>query len=357
MSDQIIQKIQASVEDAIRHQLFSCAQVTIADAHSIIASLAVGNTRISQNYSFVPPMPVTERSLFDIASITKPVVTAALVMKAVDEGVLSFDQKLISIPQFIFPPWLLGDSIAELLSHQTQLPAWIDFHGATPRVENHEQARDHILSTISRLSPRDDGTTWCYSDLGYMLLGFILELVYGKSLDAVFREKIAEPLGLENDMVFTPLRYFMKKEIPATCPMGNDFIQGHPDDANARSLSHIAGHAGLFASARAITIYIQKLLACDFPVSRQIIAHCLNYHSELTPFALGWDRPTTADSLSGRMPSDPVLGHLGFTGCSVWFDLNTKRIVTFLTNRTHTNADPKSISELRRSIYKLAWSL
>ncbi len=356
MSDNI-QKIQASLEEAINYRLFTCAQMTIADADSVIASLAVGNTRVSQKNSFVPSLPVTTDTLFDVASITKPIVTAALVMKAVEEDLLSFDQKLISIPQFVFPSWLLGDSIAQLLSHQTLLPAWIDFHGATPRIENHEQARDHILSTIARLNPRDDGTTWCYSDLGYMVLGFILELVYGKSLDDIFREKIAAPLGLEHEMVFTPLRYIMKKEIPATCPMGNDFIQGHPDDANARALSHIAGHAGLFASANAITTYIQKLLAFDFPVSQAIIQHCLNYRSELTPFALGWDRPTSADSLSGRMPTDPVLGHLGFTGCSVWFDLDTRRIVTLLTNRTHTNTDPKSISGLRRSIYKLAWSL
>ena len=357
MSNQTIQHLQSLLEEAIQQHLFTGAQLTIADAQQTIAALAVGTTRIRQKISIIPPMPVTTDTLFDVASITKPIVTAALVMKAVDEGALAFNQKLISIPQMVFPSWLLGDSIADLMCHQTQLPAWLDFHGSIPRTENREQAREHIIMTIARLNPRDDGRTWCYSDLGYILLGFILEQTYNQSLDALFREKIAAPLGFENSMVFTPLRYKPKKEIPATCPIGNDFVQGHPDDANTRALTHIAGHAGLFASANDITAYIQKLLRFDFPVQTQTIRYCLNFHSDRTPFALGWDRPTSEDSLSARKPGDPVLGHLGFTGCSVWFDLDTNRIITLLTNRTHTNSDPKSISELRRNIYQLAWAL
>ena len=349
--------IQQSLEDAISDKLFSCAQCVVADADRTIASIAVGKTRIEDRRSPIPSLTITPNTLFDVASLTKPLVTAALAMKAVDDGLIGFGQKLISIPSISFPSWLLGDSIESLLSHQTQLPAWIDFHGSTARRESHEQARDHFISVISRLDPREDDSSWCYSDLGYMLLGFILENAYNQNLDDAFKSRIAAPLGLSDDMMFTPLRYRMQKEIPATCPNGATYIQGHPDDANARALTHIAGHAGLFATANAITAFVQKLLSRSFPVSAETITHCLTYRSPRTPFALGWDRPTSEDSLSSRKPGDPVLGHLGFTGCSVWFDTETGRIITLLTNRTHTCDDPKAISKLRRELYKIAWNM
>jgi len=263
----------------------------------------------------------------------------------------------VSIDGVQFPLWMLGNTVEQLLSHRTMLPAWVDFHSSMPRLEERKQTKQHFERTVMLMEPRTDDNSWCYSDLGYIYLGFILESLYGKPQNELFFEKIASPLGLERQMCYRPLHYFNQDQIAATCAYANGFIQGHPDDANARALAHVAGHAGLFSSAKNIDKYVRALLNHDFPCNSDTIDYFLNFRHIETPFALGWDRPTSEHSLSGRKPGDPVIGHLGFTGCSVWIDMDTKRVVTLLTNRTHCNSDPGSIATLRKEIHRICWRL
>ena len=354
-----LSSLQCILESGIENKLFSAAQLVVREADSIIVSIAVGKTRYNhcKNDALSRVCPITPTTLFDVASLTKPLATTSLIMKACDDNILSLSQKLISINGISFPPWLLSYTIQDLLSHQTPLPAWIDFHGSLPRAEDHETATHYFEREITRLNPRSDGTTWCYSDLGFILLGFILEIYYQKQLPELFCKKIASPIGLDKLMMFTPLHHIQRQNIPATCSYAHAYIQGHPDDANARALTHCAGHAGLFASAEAIAAFVQHLLGGSFPCQPQTVQQFLSYKSPLTPFALGWDRPTSDDSLSGRKPGENVIGHLGFTGCSVWVDLDTKRSVTLLTNRTHMNSEPKSIGSLRRELHHICWNL
>lgn len=352
-------QINEILEQGIKNRLYSAAQIVIGNRSRIIFSHAVGQTHtiVTKNRFCTAPEKITPNTLFDIASITKPLATAALVMCAVDEGLLHIEQKLVSLENLSVPSWLLGNTIGDLLSHQTELPAWEDWHGNLPRLEEHSHACAYFERQIQRLSPREDGKTWCYSDFGYILIGILLERIYQMPLDALFKQKIALPLGLENKMLYRPLHHIQQKTIVATAMYKNMPLQGHPDDANTRALTHMAGHAGLYASAESIAQYISVLLSGNFPCQRQTIDTFLNYHSEHTPFALGWDRPTSYDSLSGRTPDDNVIGHLGFTGCSVWVDLDTQSHVTFLTNRTHVNHDPKSLANTRRAIHQLAWDM
>lgn len=343
----------------IEHNLFSAAQLVVSDNHKNLVSLAVGKTRTLKfkNDFNAAPLPVHARTLFDVASLTKPLATASLMMKAVEEKVFNIQQKLVSIDGLAFPPYLLSNTVADLLSHQTDLIAWADFHGKLPRCVDHKIATHHVMRQIAQMPPRDDGKTWCYSDLGYILLGIMLEMAYDIDLGRLFKQKIACPLGLENDMMFVPLEHVNREEIAATCPYEGAYNQGHPDDANARALTHIAGHAGLFANAEAVAAFVRALLSKDFPVIPDMIDAFITYRSPKTPYALGWDRPTSDDSLSGRKKGDHVIGHLGFTGCSVWIDLDTQRSVTLLTNRTHLNQNPQSIAQLRRDIYTICWEL
>ncbi|MBO4349694.1 MAG: beta-lactamase family protein [Proteobacteria bacterium] len=343
----------------IENKLFSAAQLVVSDNHKNLVSLAIGKTRVfkSKNDFNAISLPVNARTLFDVASLTKPIATASLMMKAIEEKVFSIHQKLVSIDGMAFPPYLLSNTIGDLLSHQTELVAWADFHGKLPRRDDHENALRHVMHQIAQMPPREDGKSWCYSDLGFILLGMMLEMAYGMDLGRVFNQKIARPLGLEKDMMFVPLEHVNRELITATCPFEGAYIQGHPDDANARALTHIAGHAGLFANAEAIAAFVRALLSKDFPVIPEVIDAFIAYQSPRTPYALGWDRPTSDDSLSGRKKGDHVIGHLGFTGCSVWIDLDTQRSVTLLTNRTHLNQTPQSIAQLRRDIYKICWEL
>lgn len=354
-----IEQISNILSNGITQHLYSCAQLVVADAQNIILSHTVGNTRMNNlsGDQCCKGHKINPHTLFDIASLTKPLATASLMMKACEEGVFSLNQKLITLNNIKFPPWLLSNTISDLLSHHTMLPAWYDFHGSVPRAEEHDQIKTYFLNEIYNLDPRTDNQTWCYSDLGYLLLGFMLENSYHTTLTKLFDQKIAKPLGISSEMMFQPLHKINRSLIPATCAYQNSYIQGHPDDANVRALTHVGGHAGLFASAEAITAYVQAMLFNAFPCKPEIVHQFISYQHPETPFALGWDRPTSHDSLSAREPGDPVIGHLGFTGCSVWIDIHTNRIITLLTNRTHLNSNPKSLAELRRNVYRLCWSL
>ena len=357
MSD--ISRLSELLNTGIENNVFSGAQLWVSDPNGQIVRLCAGTTRKagSSRAFYQPSLKIDENTLFDVASITKPLSTASLVMKAVDENKLKVEQKLVSISGVQFPTWCLGDTIEQLLSHRTMLPAWFDFHQAMPRIEERRQTVQHFQRVIMQLEPRNDGTSWCYSDLGYMLLGFILEAIYQVSQDELFIQKISRPMGIEHEMCYLPLHHCSQKQIAATCPYANSFIQGHPDDANTRVLAHVAGHAGLFASANTIDHYVRSIIEHQFVCKPETIDRFITYRHPETPFALGWDRPTSADSLSGRKPGDPVIGHLGFTGCSVWIDLESRRIVTFLTNRTHCNEQPSSLGDLRRQIHSICWSL
>ena len=355
-----ILNIHNLLEQGIASNLFTAAQCVVASPKSKRISLSLGKTRLSRYPSRFqcPVCDVTDQSLFDVASLTKPLATTALIMKAMDEGVLEPHQKLINIVHGSLPSWLMGYTLEDLLTHSTPLIAWADFHHAMVTPDSHENAVRRVLAEINSLPPRTDTDVCCYSDLGFIILGYLLELCYAKPLNKLFAEKIAKPLQLEETMMYLPLHHTDDKNCVATHPfVGGYALQGHPDDDNTRAMVHVAGHAGLFATANAIADYVDALLSGHFPVSQKMIRYFTTYHAEHSTYALGWDRPTSANSLSGRLPGDPVIGHLGYTGCSVWIDLKTKRHITLLTNRSHVNTDPASIADLRRAVYKIAWEL
>ncbi|MCL2325243.1 MAG: beta-lactamase family protein [Proteobacteria bacterium] len=350
--------LMQALEEAVFAKCFSAAQLVVSGPGKTLLSLCAGMTRLDSMPSWegCPALEVSPETLFDVASLTKPLVTAGLLMVAQDEGRISLTQKLVSLPLIRFPSWMLDLTLADLLCHATPLMAWYDFHGHLPRLEERETASRRIEREILALPPRTDAEQGCYSDLGYMLLGIFLERLYGESLTSLFARKIAHPLGLEDRMLFCPLHRFAQSRCAATHLVHGYALQGHPDDNNARSLTHVAGHAGLFATAEAVADYVRALFDGRFPARRETVDAFLGYKNDRTRFALGWDRPGGENSLSGRSEGDPVVGHLGFTGCSVWVDLSTKTSITFLTNRSHCNDDPAVLATLRRTLHKQLWS-
>ncbi len=348
----------AMLETGIKRSFFSAAQLLVSDPSGVRIDVALGTTLSpSLQNAYQRAAAVTHETLFDVASLTKPLATAGLTMIAADAGLLSTDQKLLSFGGVLFPPWLLGSTVGDLLSHHTMLAAWEDLSQYVPIAEKRKVSLRAIIEQgLYRAEPRSDGKTHCYSDLGYILLGFLLERLFGDSLPNLFDRRIAEKLGLTRTMTFFPLHKTAMKDIVATCKLNGHYIQGHPDDANARLLTHCAGHAGLFAAARAVDAYMRSLFDGSFPCSRRTIDAFTRYRNSETPYALGWDRPTADDSLSGAPVGAPVIGHLGFTGCSVWFDLEKLRCVTLLTNRTHTCGDRNALNEIRRNVCRLCWN-
>ena len=308
-----IQKLHDLLAQGISSNLYTAVQCVVASPNSKRISISLGKTRLHRYPSRLqcPVCEVNDQSLFDLASLTKPLATTALVMKAMDEGILEPHQKIINIVHGTLPSWLMGFTLEDLLTHSTPLIAWADFHHAQVTPDSHDNAVRRILAEICRLPPRTDIDVCCYSDLGFIILGYLLELCYAKPLNKLFLEKIALPLHLEKSMMYLPLHHTEDKNCVATHPfIGGYALQGHPDDDNTRAMVHVAGHAGLFATANAIADYVDALLGGTFPVSQKMIDYLEGIHEHYGEIF--------RERFNGNFNCEIIAAKIGKSKATVW---------------------------------------
>ncbi len=210
------------------------------------------------------------------------------------------------------------------------------------------------------------GSRACYSDLGFILLGEAVERVSGRSLDRFCRDEIFEPMGLSSTFFVDLDRHPPEsrrsggRTIAATehCPWRGKILCGEVHDDNAWAMGGVAGHAGVFSSASDVHRFIRFLGRClhgaepDFlpaPLVREFLEAERTLPGQT--HVLGWDTPSPEGSSSGRHFSRRTVGHLGFTGTSVWWDLERDVDVVFLTNRVHPSRNNPAIRELRPLVH------
>ncbi len=293
---------------------FPAAQLIAVDHFSLVFERTVGDCD-----------PAT---LFDIASLTKPLSTATLAMMAIEEGALALDDR--PRPDV---------TVEQLLTHSSGLPAW----------KRLGDSRAEVLRAVAA-EPLESppGAVARYSDLGFILLGAAVEHALGEPLDAAFGRRIAQPLGVGT--AFGP-------RDPAACAPTEGELRGIVHDENARALGGVAGHAGLFSTARDVSRIVHALVAAWHGVRSTSTPRLLSparVRQQWTPsgvpgstWCLGWDRPAATGSSAGeRWPKDGI-GHLGFTGCSVWIDPAQARWVVLLSNRVHPTRANEEIKQLR----------
>ncbi len=310
-------KIDRMLRDAVG-PVFPAAQLIVCDRFSPLFDQAVGDC--------------TGETLFDVASLTKALATTTLTMHAIDDGTLTLETR--PRPEM---------TVAQLLAHASGLPAW----------KRLGDSRDEVLRTIAD-EPLEapPGTRSVYSDLGFILLGATVERALGVGLDAAFAARIAAPLGL--GMTYLP-------RDPAACAPTEGDVRGVVHDENARALGGVAGHAGLFATARDVSRVAHSLVAAWHGARSASVPRILppaRVQQLWTPsgvpgstWCLGWDRPAPAHSSAGtRWPRDGV-GHLGFTGCSLWIDPPRARWVVLLSNRVHPTRANERIKQLRPALH------
>ena len=354
--------ILCHLEAGLLNRLWSATQFEVGSPSGVLLSVARGHLSPEENS---PECDI--HTLFDVASLTKAIATTTICMLAIEDRRLSLKAPLSEyIPVSCDSAW--GNTpIMALLSHQSGLQAWCDFAhtaGTQDVSASRRRIRNAVLDSSPRLIEGRIDYSECYSDLGFILLDWVLENIYGKSLDHLFRERVAIPFGL------THTRFFPRPHVPTPddvipaaaltrtvdgCP-----LQGIVDDDNCRAMGGVSGHAGLFSTARDLGRFATQLL--EVPERIGLAARTRDrfwdYHSENTRFCLGWDKPSGADSLSGRSAKDThVVGHLGFTGCSIWIDRKTKKYVIFLTNRESCNDNPKCLADIRKVTHRTAWQL
>jgi CubicO group peptidase (beta-lactamase class C family) len=329
------------LRDAIREQAFPGASVAITHRARLVALKGVGR------FAYGGHSPeVTPDTIYDLASVTKVVATTPMAMLLYDRGLLDLDAPVFSIvPEFASNDPRRGRvTVRMLLAHSAGLPAYVKlFETARTRDEL-------LLAAFTTRFATEPGTVADYSDLGFIVLGVLLERIAADSLSTFCEFEVFGPLGMTRTG-FCPPRA-LRRFIPPTeddTQFRARSIQGEVNDENAWVMGGVAGHAGVFASAEDVARFAECMLAGGRPIIRPETVALFTRRQDSpagSSRALGWDTPS-APSQSGKHFSSSSFGHLGFTGTSLWIDPERKLSVTLLTNRTWPDRAPQLIKQVR----------
>lgn len=327
MSESRLETIDRVVRRGIKAGGYPGAAVVVGRKGAAVWEKGFGHISWSKESAEVN----ADRTIYDIASLTKVVGTTSAIMLLYDEKKIDLDA-----PVFRYLPAFSGGpkdqvTIRMLLTHRSGLPAGRDiWHVAHSPAE----ARDMVLTTPLEYMP---GTRYVYSDLGADLLGLITEAVSGQTLDAFLKQRVFGPLGMK-DTYFRPADSLRYRIAPTEIhpPRGYP-LQGEVHDENAYAMGGVAGHAGMFSTANDLSIFAQMMLnGGEYDGTHIFSDSTVALFTRRTSGhrALGWDT-ADGDFGSGQYLTESAYGHTGFTGTSMWIDPDRAMFVILLTNRVH----------------------
>jgi len=337
----------AIVREGIQQRAFPGAALAVTHRGSLVASRGFGHFTYDDG-----AQEVQAETIFDLASVTKVVATTPVAMLLYERHRLLLDAPLAKyLPEFVSlaPRHQRAAreavTIRMLLAHSSGLPAYEKlFQFAQSREESVRAAL-----TTRLLAPPGERSE--YSDIGFILLGEVLAGQTDLSLDLFARQEIFTPLGMSHTRFNPPPEW--RDGIPPTeddRTFRNRIIQGEVNDENAYVMGGVAGHAGIFAPATDVARFAECMLHGRAPLFQPATVKLFT-HREQTPAgtsrALGWDTPSPPESSAGTRFSLASLGHLGFTGTSLWIDTGRQLSVTLLTNRTWPNRASQGIRQVR----------
>jgi CubicO group peptidase (beta-lactamase class C family) len=319
-------------------------------------------------------LPMARETLFDLASLTKPVATTSAILWLVHDGAVELDAPVAKYLPVFAEREKERVTPRHLLTHSSGLKPWRPFHELLLSREQRTgerwlgtpAAREFVVERVLRSGlVHEPGAAAVYGDLDFIAAGALVEAVSQRRLDDFVRERVTGPLGLA-ETFFVPLGEGggmpegLRRRTAATenCPWRERILWGEVHDPNAWAMGGVAGHAGLFASADDLMRFAWTLLDVWHGRSQALPRELLRAFAtrqripEKSDWALGWDTPTPGASSSGRHFSAHSIGHLGFTGTSLWIDLERECAVVMLTNRVHQIAK-RSKFELRPVIHDL----
>ena len=320
----------------------------------LVYQKALGNAQI-----YPEPRPLGFDDLFDLASLTKVVATTTAIMQLTRDQRLDVREAVQRyLPEFPHPQITLW----HLLTHSAGLTAWLPLY---ERIQTEAACRDaalqlalaHIYQTPLIYTPGQEST---YSDLGFIVLGYLIETLTQTPLNVYCAANIFQPLGMA-DTFFQPIgKPHRAGAYVATerCVWRQKILCGEVHDENAFALGGVAGHAGLFGTLADIRRFMTTMRRCyvgedDFvppPIVRQFFTRQpLAGHSTR---ALGWDTPAkTLKSSGGTLLSDESVGHTGFTGTSIWLDLKCQLLILLFANRIHPSRQNHTFLNIRPKIH------
>jgi serine-type D-Ala-D-Ala carboxypeptidase len=366
--------IEAALRSAVDDGVFPGAVLAVRLYGELQCLIATGRMTSRESEA-----PVQVSTVYDLASLTKPLATTTSILLLIQEGRLGLHDHLRNVLTE-FKGAAIGEAmVQDLLSHSSGLPGWrpiyekLEEQGAVALSPDHAQrAKERVVQLI-----RDEALIYAkgekslYSDLGFMLLGFIVERMSHMTLDQFSREKCFHPLGAE-PLTFCPLlareptdrsgNVIERTRIAPTefDTWRNRQLQGEVHDENAAAMGGVAGHAGLFGTAEAVLAVSGAWLAAYHQRPSILAAHLVTQfatralHVPNSSWALGWDTPSMPSS-SGSCLSPKAFGHLGYTGASLWIDPICELEVVLLSNRVYPTRKNEKIREFRPLIHDLVY--
>lgn len=343
-----MQRVDTLMQQAVNNKVFPGAVLLVSQKDAVVFHEAYGVADLGTRRT------VTHATVFDLASLTKPLATALAVMMLIRQNRLGLGQHLGAVLPAFGPTDKSAIKIYHLLVHNSGLPDYRPYYEELERLSP-DQRRDALHKLLVKeplLHPI--GARVLYSDLGFMILAWLIEYIYGDRLDRFVSENVYKPLGLDN-LFFAGRNGRQSRHMFAAteqCPWRKRLLVGQVHDENAYVMGGVQGHAGLFGTAAAV----QKLLFELLSVYHGDPAHDLFQPDLVRLFfkrlpdcdrVLGFDTPALKNSSAGSYFSANTVGHLGFTGTSFWMDLDRWIMVILFTNRIHPTRENETIKEFR----------
>ncbi len=336
--------VRTILDRAVRDSVFPGAIAVIGDRSGIRTQVTAGRI----DWAADAPAP-DAHTIWDLASLTKVVGMTTAMMQLVEQGKVVLDAPV----QRYLPEWTgpMKDrvTVRHLLTHSAGLPAFKQLWKMTSTADS---ARMILMTTPLDTAP---GARMVYSDIGAILLGWIVERVSGQSIDAYLAQHVFTPLGMSETRYLPPAEWRPRIAPTEVDPWRGRHLRGEVHDENAFFLEKPVAHAGLFSSAADLARFAQMLLNDGtLGGTRVVKAETVRDFTRvqnviLSNRALGWETPTGGNS-AGRIMKRPAYGHTGFTGTSIWIDPVNDRFVILLTNRVHPTRENSRIGPVRTAV-------
>jgi len=355
-SETLKKRLKKSFEKFISDRVFPGAVVGI----SIFMSGIFKRNIFSYGRVDESEILVDKNTFYDCASLTKPLVTVLSLLALIEEKKIFWDQKIGSMLPFSVPGDKKYISLVHLMSHCSGLPAHRPYYQYLMNIDPDLRKKEVIRLILKENLLYSPGKENIYSDLGYILLGNIVEEKSGKRLDEYWRQKITDPLFVQNKLIFPQdiLPDNIRFAPTGYCSITKKKLSGVVHDDNCRILGGVSGHAGLFGTAEGILSICENILLGYYNLSRMPFFNNNNLKIVLkkngnSSWTRGFDTPSQTNSSSGRYFSNTSVGHLGFTGTSFWIDIEKKVIIVLLSNRVFFGVENERIKKVRPIIHDI----
>lgn len=336
----VLDSMNAVLRRALADGAFPGAYAAVGTARGIVAEVGMGQLDVSDQKR------PDEATVWDLASLTKVVGTTTAVMQLVQRGKIALDSPVVRY----LPEWTARGTapitVRNLLTHSAGLPAW------RPLYKEATSANDAMRKVFATAPDTVPGVRFLYSDLGFILLGKLVERVSGESLAQYDMTHVFSPLQMRDTRYLPPANWISHIAPTENDPWRQRHLRGEVHDENASMLGGVSGHAGLFASGRDLTRFARMYLnfgALDGTrILDSVTVAMLTrlQDSTVSRRALGWETPTGGNSAGHRMSSS-AFGHTGFTGGSLWMEPREGIFVLLLTNRVNPTRENRKIAGVR----------